>query len=92
MARQRDRECAGGCELVNTPPPLLCKECPNRIAADTWQEAIDDELQALLRAGDYEAAKARIIRSLGIDEPLKPRAGEVAAAPSEAAHAGVAGD
>lgn len=79
MARQRDRECAGGCSLVRTPPPLLCKGCPNRISADTWQEAIDDELQALLKAGDYEAAKSRLIAALGIDEPLKPRAAEVAA-------------
>jgi len=74
LARQRDRECAGGCELAETPPPLLCKQCPNRIAADTWQEAIDDELRALLRDGQYEAARERIIHSLGIDQPLKPRA------------------
>lgn len=80
MARQRDRECAGSCDQIRTPPPLLCKGCPNRVSADTWQEAIDDELQALLRAGDYEGAKSRLIASLGIDQPLKPRAGEVAVA------------
>ena len=82
FARQRDRECAGGCELTQTPPPLLCKQCPNRIAADTWQSAIDDELQTLLKAGDYEGAKARLINSLAIDQPLKARAGEVAASVS----------
>ena len=80
LARQRDRECAGGCELTQTPPPPLCKQCPNRVAADTWQEAIDDELQALLRAGDYEAAKDRLIHSLGIDQPLKARAADAVAA------------
>ncbi len=74
LARTRDRECAGGCELAETPPPLLCKQCPNRIQADAWQQAIDDELQALLRAGNYEAARERIIHALGIDQPLKPRA------------------
>lgn len=74
LARTRDRECAGECELAETPPPLLCKQCPNRIQADTWQAAIDEELQALLRAGNYEAARERIIHSLGIDQPLKPRA------------------
>lgn len=79
MARQRDRECAGSCDQTRTPPPLLCKECPNRIAPDTWQASIDDELQALLRAGDYQRAKAQLITSLGIDLPLKPRVGEAAA-------------
>jgi len=74
LARTRDRECAGSCELAETPPPLLCKQCPNRIQADSWQQAIDDELQALLRAGNYEAARERIIHSLGIDQPLKPQA------------------
>jgi len=74
LARTRDRECAGSCELAETPPPLLCKQCPNRIQADSWQQAIDDELQALLRAGNYAAARERIIHSLGIDQPLKPRA------------------
>ncbi|MDA0351358.1 MAG: bifunctional precorrin-2 dehydrogenase/sirohydrochlorin ferrochelatase [Chloroflexi bacterium] len=94
LARQRDRECAGGCELVNTPPPLLCKQCPNRIAADTWQTAIDEPLQNLLRAGDYEGAKRRLIHALGIDQPLKSRATPASAvgSPQETAVAAVAGD
>ena len=84
LARRRDRECAGGCELTHTPPPLLCKACPNRVAADTWQAAIDEDLRALLRAGDYEAAKQRLIHSLGIDQPLKPRAAAAAVAGGDA--------
>ena len=70
LARRRDRECAAACDRTRTPPPLLCTECPNRIASDTWQEAIDAELRALLRNGEYEAARERIVTSLGIDQPL----------------------
>lgn len=70
LARQRDRECAAACDRTRTPPPLLCTACPNRIAPDTWQEAIDTEVRALLRGGEYDAARDRIIASLGLDEPL----------------------
>ena len=69
LARERDRECAGQCDRTRPPPPLLCAECPNRIPADGWQEAIDDELRALLRAGNLEAARDRIVRALGLDGP-----------------------
>ncbi|MYD64735.1 MAG: bifunctional precorrin-2 dehydrogenase/sirohydrochlorin ferrochelatase [Chloroflexi bacterium] len=69
LARQRDRECAGECDRTRTPPPLLCAECPNRIASDAWQDAIDAELRALLCDGQYEAARDRIVTSLGLDQP-----------------------
>ena len=74
LARVRDRECAATCDRVRTPPPLLCDTCPNRIPADRWQEAIDDELMALLRVGRYEEAKSRLVAALGIDQPLLARA------------------
>lgn len=32
--------------------------------AERWQECIDDELKALIRAGDMEAAKTRLLRML----------------------------
>ena len=73
-ARARDRECAGQCERTRTAPPLLCSDCPNRIEADAWQEAIDEELMSLLRRGEYEAAKERIVARLGINEPIVVRA------------------
>jgi precorrin-2 dehydrogenase/sirohydrochlorin ferrochelatase len=69
LARQRDRECAADCDRTRTPPPLLCAECPNRIANDAWQAAIDGELRALLRAGDYDAARDRLVATLGLDRP-----------------------
>jgi precorrin-2 dehydrogenase/sirohydrochlorin ferrochelatase len=69
QARERDRECAAECDRTRPPPPLLCEECPNRIANDRWQEAIDDELLALLRTGAYEGARERIVHSLGLDQP-----------------------
>ena len=69
LARDRDRACAAQCDRTRPPPPLLCAECPNRIAVDRWQEAIDDELRALLRAGDLEAARERIVGALGLDRP-----------------------
>jgi hypothetical protein len=72
-ARARDRECASSCDRVGTPPPLLCSTCPNRIHPDAWQEAIDEELRTLLRAGQYEQAKARLVQTLGIDRPLAAR-------------------
>ncbi len=74
LVRQRDRECASECDLTQTPPPLLCKECPNRIEPELWQQAIDDDLRELLRQGQYDSAKDRLINSLKIDEPLKNRA------------------
>ena len=73
-ARARDRECAAGCDRTQPPPPLLCKTCPNRIPPDRWQEAIDDEVLALLRAGNREAASARIASVIGLDQPLLARA------------------
>ncbi|MFN8639230.1 MAG: bifunctional precorrin-2 dehydrogenase/sirohydrochlorin ferrochelatase [Dehalococcoidia bacterium] len=73
-ARARDRECAAGCDRTQPPPPLLCKTCPNRIPADRWQGAIDDEVLAMLRAGDREGASARIAAAIGLDQPLLARA------------------
>ena len=70
LARARDRECAAVCDRVRTPPPLLCDSCPNRISPDDWQAAIDDELRALLRHGEYDRARGRLVRALGIDRPL----------------------
>ena len=69
LARDRDRDCAAGCELTRTPPPLLCKQCPNRIPADHWQEAIA-EVYPLLQAGDYAGARQRMISTLRLDQPL----------------------
>ena len=69
--RVGDRECAARCTRAETPPPLLCRECPNRIPADRWQEAIDPELMARLNLGDIAGAKERLVESLGRSE-LKP--------------------
>ena len=68
QVRAGDRECAGKCTLAETPPPLLCKDCPNHIPADRWQEAIDGELMALINLGDMEAAEARLVAALGRTE------------------------
>lgn len=70
LGRVRDRECAASCDRVQTPPPLLCAACPNRISPDDWQAAIDDELRALLQRGEYDRARERLVRTLGIDRPL----------------------
>jgi siroheme synthase-like protein len=70
LARSRDRECASTCDRARTPPPLLCDVCPNRISPDDWQAAIDDELRAMLRRGEYDQARERLVRVLGIDRPL----------------------
>jgi siroheme synthase-like protein len=72
-ARARDRECAASCDRTQPPPPLLCKSCPNRIAPDRWQEAIDGEVMALLRAGKVQAASDRIADSIGLNTPLVAR-------------------
>ena len=68
--RARDRECAAGCVRTRPPPPLLCADCPNRIPPDRWQEAIDGELLALLRAGERDRAEARLAAALDLDRPL----------------------
>ena len=72
-ARVRDRECASGCDRTQAPPPLLCKECPNRIPPDAWQAAIDAEVLALLAAGQQQAASDRIAARIGLDRPLLAR-------------------
>ncbi len=56
--REREFECAGECSLTLTPPPLLCKACPNRIPADRWQEAIGEVMQGL-RAAAVETREAQ---------------------------------
>lgn len=65
--RVGDRECAGRCEHAQTPPPLLCDVCPNRIPPDRWQEAIDPEVMRLIAARDLDAARTRIVHSLQRD-------------------------
>ncbi len=70
LARERDRACAASCTRTRTPPPLCCAECPNRVPPDRWQQAIDDELLALLRAGSHEQARERLAAALGLGEPL----------------------
>lgn len=72
LVRQRDRQCADKCELTRTPPPLLCKQCPNRISADSWQKAINKVQESSLVA-DYDQAKSEMINILGISKPLKNR-------------------
>ena len=72
-ARVRDRECASGCDRTQPPPPLLCKQCPNRIPPDAWQAAIDAEVLALLAADQREAASDRIAAGIGLDRPLLAR-------------------
>ncbi len=74
LARVRDRQCAASCDVPHVPPPLLCTTCPNRIPTDAWQEAIDDDVRALLRAGDHAGAQQRLVRTLGIDRPIVARA------------------
>ncbi len=66
--RVGDRACADRCTRAETPPPLLCRECPNRIPADRWQEAIDGELMALINLENMEEAKAHLVESLGRTE------------------------
>ena len=73
-ARERDRQCAARCDRTQPPPPLLCQDCPNRIHPDRWQEAIDGDILALLRGGEYTGARARLTATLGLDQPLRERA------------------
>lgn len=70
--RARDGDCAAHCTRTNTPPPLLCKQCPNRIPVDRWQQAIDTQLRALLASGEYEAARSRLLEALGASGELTP--------------------
>ena len=63
--RERDRACAGRCTRTHIPPPLLCSDCPNRIPADQWQEAIDERLLDLIVTDD-KAARALLVERLGI--------------------------
>ena len=69
--RVGDHECASHCARAEAAPPLLCKECPNRIPADRWQEAIDPELMTLINLGNWDEAKAHLVEALGRAE-LQP--------------------
>lgn len=66
--RAMDRVCASHCTRAKTPPPLLCDECPNRIPADRWQEAINGGVLDLVRAGRTMEARARLVDALGRSE------------------------
>jgi len=70
-ARKRDRQCAATCDRTQPPPPLLCQGCPTRIHPDRWQQAIGNEILALLRVGDYAGARTRLVATLGLDQPLR---------------------
>lgn len=70
--RERDRACAARCTHTRTPPPLLCGDCPNRVPADRWQAAIDDDVMAMLGRGDSAAARARVMAGLDASGPLTP--------------------
>jgi len=63
--RVMDRECAGNCTRTKTPPPLLCEECPNRIPAERWQDAINGGTLDLIRAGKLDEARAHLVEALG---------------------------
>jgi len=65
--RAGDRECAAKCGRAQTPPPLLCDVCPNRIPPDRWQESIDTEVLRLIAARDLDAARSRIVHGLRRD-------------------------
>jgi siroheme synthase-like protein len=69
-ARHREVTCAARCPRVGAPPPLCCRECPNKVPSDRWQEAMNDSALALLRAGQQEEARAALLSALGLDEPL----------------------
>ena len=72
--RQRDGACAARCTRRGTPPPLLCGDCPNRIAPDQWQDAIDERLLSLLRDARDPEARALLVERLGVGAPLSPAA------------------
>ncbi|GMU40697.1 MAG: hypothetical protein AMXMBFR23_15630 [Chloroflexota bacterium] len=65
--RAMDRECARHCNRTQTPPPLLCTDCPNRIPADRWQDAINGGAWDLVRAGRIDEARAAILTGLQRD-------------------------
>lgn len=71
--RERDRACAARCPRTHVPPPLLCADCPNRIPADRWQQAIDDALLDLV-VTDVAAARALLVERLGVAGELEAAA------------------
>ncbi len=65
--RAMDRECASHCPRTKTPPPLLCGDCPNRIPADRWQDAINGGVWNLVRAGRIDEAHTALLVGLQRD-------------------------
>ncbi len=47
---------------------------------DEWQRAIDDELKSLVRRGELEAAKDRLVSTLGKQATLRPSSGQATSA------------
>lgn len=71
-ARAREKECADRCPRVGTPPPLCCRECPNKVSPGQWRSAIDETLLTLIRNGRAAEAENRLATALRLDEPLVP--------------------
>lgn len=69
-AREREVECAARCPRTLPPPPLCCAQCPNRVPAGLWQDALGEATIDLLRNGDTNGARGRMVAVLGLDEPL----------------------
>lgn len=72
LARRREQECAARCTRTAPPPPLCCAACPNKIPGGRWQQALDDETLGLLRRGDMQRARDRMMAVLGMDQPIEP--------------------
>lgn len=70
-AREREAECAALCPRTLPPPPLCCAECPNKVPAGLWQEALGEATIDLLRRGDRDGARQRMAATLGLDLPLQ---------------------
>ncbi len=62
--RAMDRTCAARCPRTKTPPPLLCEDCPNRIPADRWQDAINGGVFDLVREGRMDEARSLLKKRL----------------------------
>ncbi len=70
-ARERVSICASRCQRTATPPPLSCRDCPNTISADTWQEAMCPAVLDLLGASRVDEARSQLRQRLGFDAPLQ---------------------
>ena len=67
--RRREAACAGRCHSTGPQRHLPCRECPNRVPSNRWQDALNGPSLALLHAGRRGDARVALFLAVGLGAP-----------------------